>query len=141
LGCQALVTDRHRAPSCMVIWEAQVLQKLGAHIRACLDLAAEADQRAKETSDPIWKAEHSEMARRWRHFARSYLFIETLERFLLDSRKLANTVPDRAAVCPCCGKQMHLIRSEPHGLYRNLDLYYFTCDCGHDTQTYVARDT
>ena len=63
-----------------------MLQRLGDHIRQCLARAHECEQRAEATYDPQLKAEHREMASRWRHVALCYESIESLERFLLDSR-------------------------------------------------------
>jgi DNA repair exonuclease SbcCD ATPase subunit len=117
-----------------------MLQRLQAHISACLDHALDAEERAKQASDPASKAEHSEMARRWRHLARSYEFVESLERFLIDSQKAKVVGLHRGTACPICGKQMQLISAEPTEHYVNLDLYRFGCDCGHSAETYVSRE-
>jgi len=72
-----------------------MLQKLEVHIKACLDHASDADQRAKQTCDLASKAEHSEMARRWHHLALSYQYVQSLERFLLDAQKAKDAIsPD-----------------------------------------------
>jgi hypothetical protein len=63
-----------------------MLQKLGDHIKACLDRAAEADALAAKTEEPTLKAELTAMAMRWLHLSRSYEYIESLERSLLDSQ-------------------------------------------------------
>ena len=68
-----------------------MLQKLADHIKACFDRAAEAEELAAKTAKPTLKAEHLEMAKRWMHLARSYEFVESLERFLLDSQKERRT--------------------------------------------------
>jgi hypothetical protein len=64
-----------------------MLQKLGDRIAACLQRAAAAEQRAAETVDPIVKADHLDVAKQWANLARSYQFVESLERFLLDAEK------------------------------------------------------
>jgi hypothetical protein len=64
-----------------------MLQKLADHINACLARAAEAERLAAATSDADLRAQHLDMAKRWMHLARSYEFIESLERFLLDSQR------------------------------------------------------
>jgi uncharacterized protein with PIN domain len=117
-----------------------MLQRLQVHISVCLDRASDADERAKQASDPASKAEHLEMARRWRHLARSYEFVESLERFLIDSQKAKVDGLHRRTVCPICGKQMRLISAEPVEHYVNLDLYRFGCDCGHSGEAYVSRE-
>jgi hypothetical protein len=58
-----------------------MLQKLEAHISACLDRALDVEERAKKAIDPASKAEHLEQARTWRHLARSCEFVQSLERF------------------------------------------------------------
>jgi len=73
-----------------------MLQRLGDHIAACLDRAREADERAARTDDPKQKDEHSEMAARWRVLARSYQYVETLERFLLDAERARDAKPPDA---------------------------------------------
>jgi len=64
-----------------------MLQRLGDHIRNCMDHAAEAEAIAARSSDPQVKAEYLEMAQRWTQLARSYQFVESLERFLLDAER------------------------------------------------------
>jgi hypothetical protein len=115
-----------------------MLQRLRDHIATCLDRALDADQRAEQTRDPATKHEYSQLARSWRHLARSYQFVESLESFLLDER---GQIPRRMATCRFCGKEMRLISSEPHELFKNLDLYRFSCDCGNDAEMYIARET
>ena len=62
-----------------------MLQKLGDHIKNCLDHAVEANRRAHETADPKEKAGHLRLVRSWIGLARSYEFAESLERFLLNA--------------------------------------------------------
>jgi hypothetical protein len=61
-----------------------VLQKLGDHIGAAAR-AAEAERRAVSASDEKLRADNESMAESCRHLARSYEFVESLERFLLDA--------------------------------------------------------
>ena len=76
-----------------------MLQKLGDHIKACLDRAAEADALAAKTEEPTLKAELSAMAMRWLHLSRSYEFIESLERSLLDSQNTGGArAPEASAI-------------------------------------------
>jgi hypothetical protein len=64
-----------------------MLQRLADHIADCLARAADAERLAAATEDPRIQTQYSEIARRWRHLARSYQFVESLERFLLDGQK------------------------------------------------------
>jgi hypothetical protein len=64
-----------------------LLQKLGDHIKRCVEHAAKAEQRAAEVTDPELKADYLALAAQWTHLAKSYEFSESLERFLLDSQK------------------------------------------------------
>ena len=73
-----------------------MLQRLQEHISACLDSARVEEERAAKTDDPQSKAEHLKIARTWRHCARSYEFIESLERFLIDSNRAKNAFPPDA---------------------------------------------
>lgn len=69
-----------------------MLLKLGDHIRACYERAVGAEERAK--AEPAANAYYLEMARCWTQLARSYEFVESLERFLLDIDKLGATKAD-----------------------------------------------
>jgi hypothetical protein len=70
-----------------------VLQKLGEHIANALERAAEAEQRAAETTDPIARLDHEGIAHTWRILARSFQFVESLEQFLIDSQTNKNLRP------------------------------------------------
>ena len=59
-----------------------MLLRLSEHIRACYERAARAEEQA--VSDPGFESHHLETAQWWAHLARSYEFVESLERFLLD---------------------------------------------------------
>lgn len=60
-----------------------MLQKLGDHIMNCLERAAEAKRHADGITDPTLKPAHLLLERNWTRVARSYEFLESLERFLL----------------------------------------------------------
>ena len=66
-----------------------MLQRLGDHISACLQRADECRQAAASETDERVRTQLLEMERQWRHVAKSYEFIESLERFLLDQQKNA----------------------------------------------------
>jgi hypothetical protein len=70
-----------------------VLQKLGEHIADALERASEADRRAIEATDPIVRLDNEALARTWRILARSFQFVESLERFLIDSQRNKNLQP------------------------------------------------
>jgi hypothetical protein len=107
-----------------------MLQKLGDHIASCLARADDADRRAARASDPESKAEAERMAKAWRHLARSYEFIESLERFLLDGGTSKNVLPAAPLRCPKCEGDMRLMGIEPDS--ETSDLFTFECtDCGH----------
>jgi hypothetical protein len=62
-----------------------MLKNIASHITDCLQRAAAADEQARRATDPCIKIDYLEMADHWRNIARSYEFVETLERFLLDA--------------------------------------------------------
>ena len=107
-----------------------MLQKLGDHIANCLGRANDAERRGLEMSNPEAKAETERMAKGWRHLARSYEFIESLERFLLDVHAAKNALPEAPLQCPKCNRDMRLFGIEPGN--DASDLLTFECtDCGH----------
>ena len=63
-----------------------MLQKLSDHIADCYTNAAECEGHAREADDKF-KGEYLRMAKRWSHLAKSYEFVEMLERFLLDAHR------------------------------------------------------
>jgi hypothetical protein len=68
-----------------------MLQKLGDHISACLQRADDCKEAAAAETDERVRSHLLDMERQWRHVAKSYEFIESLERFLLDQQK--HTLP------------------------------------------------
>ena len=106
-----------------------MLQKLGDHIASCLARADDAERRSSESSDKESKAESERMAKAWRHVARSYEFIESLERFLLDGRAKKNPPVAPPLSCPRCEHEMRLLGIEPDS--DTSDLLTFECtNCG-----------
>jgi hypothetical protein len=72
-----------------------MLQRLGEHIADALQRAAEAEKRAASATDPGIRADYEMIARSWRTVARSFEFAESLEKFLLDSRKHRDLLPPK----------------------------------------------
>jgi hypothetical protein len=64
-----------------------MLQKLAEHIASSYALAAEGEERAKQAPDEAFRTSLLEMAKAWRHVAKNYEFVLSLERFLLDAHK------------------------------------------------------
>jgi hypothetical protein len=63
------------------------------------------------------------MAKAWRHLGRSYEFIESLERLLLDGHAAKNALPATLPQCPKCGHDMRLLGIEQDG--DTSDLFHF----------------
>src|SRR5262245_42459269 len=138
-----------------------MLQRVDVHIMACLDRAREADERAAQIDDPKKKDEYSEMAARWRVLARSYQYVESLERFLLDAHKARDAQPPglppvtRGATmsqeaeplprpstppCPRCGKSMRLRSAGPATPYPNVSEVRYLCDCGESASALMVHN-
>jgi hypothetical protein len=83
---EMLVATRRASsqPSCVIRCPAARLQR-----------AADAERRSFEATLPIQRTDYETMASSWRHLARSYEFVESLERFLFDALK-AKMPPPRA---------------------------------------------
>jgi len=64
-----------------------LLLKLSRHISSCLERAADAEERALQATDPAIGCDNELLAQSWRHLARSYQFVESLERFLSDTTR------------------------------------------------------
>jgi hypothetical protein len=80
-----------------------MLQKLGDHIKACLSRAEACKIAAEKTSDAEVRKHLTELGLQWEHVAKSYEFIESLERFLLDQQK--NTLPREVEKLPKDGPE------------------------------------
>jgi hypothetical protein len=63
-----------------------MLQKLSDHVADCMARAAETERRAREMADSQLKTDLLDVARRWRHLAESYQFVDGLDRFLAEQR-------------------------------------------------------
>ena len=66
-----------------------MLQRLGDHIKACLSRAEACKSAADKSGDIDVRKQLTELGLQWEHVAKSYEFIESLERFLLDQQKHA----------------------------------------------------
>jgi hypothetical protein len=77
-----------------------MLLKLNGHISNCLERAANAEHRALQSSDSATRCDNELLAQSWRHLARSYQFVESLQRFLseTDRNKKETTSPEMLAV-------------------------------------------
>jgi hypothetical protein len=67
----------------------------GTNIAASYGRAAECKERAPSATHPETKAEYIRLARGWVHLARSYEFVESLERFLLDATRKRHSLRPR----------------------------------------------
>jgi hypothetical protein len=125
-----------------------MLQKLGGHIAACDERAADCRRRAAQTADPEGKAEHLKFERSWTHLARSYEFVESLERFLLSAHKSriekwnimiqpdstkANTLDN--VKCAACDETMTLFGIERHPTIDRAELRTYVCPGCDNLQT------
>ena len=78
-----------------------VLLKLSGHISNCLERAASAEQRAQDTANPEIRGDNEMLAQSWRHLARSYEFVESLERFLAETGRMKDAIPpEMLAIVP-----------------------------------------
>lgn len=64
-----------------------MLQRVGEQVADCYRRAAEADDRAEQTSDPKLKADYSRLGETWRMLARGYEFHGSLGRFVSLNRE------------------------------------------------------
>jgi len=62
-----------------------MLQKLADHIAEAHIRAAELKDLADQASDEGIRAHYLHLAKSWSNLAKSYTFVESLERFLLDA--------------------------------------------------------
>lgn len=91
-----------------------VLLRLSVHISNCLELAAQAEQRARAASDAAIRSDNERLAQSWRHLARSYQFVESLERFLADTERSKDALPPEM---PALAEEM-LAAPEPKPIIR-----------------------
>lgn len=64
-----------------------MLQKLGDHIAACIKRAEQCKEAAAAATDPLIRAQLSDLELQWRHLVKSYEFVASLEQFLLSAQK------------------------------------------------------
>ena len=75
-----------------------MLQKLGDHIAACVERAEKCKAAASTATDSLVRSQLSDLGLQWEHVAKSYEFIASLERFLLDAQK--HTLPHEVEQLP-----------------------------------------
>ena len=75
-----------------------MLQKLGDHIQNCLGRAEECKEAAASEPDARVRSQLLNLETQWRHVAKSYEFIASLERFLVDAQK--RTLPHEVENLP-----------------------------------------
>lgn len=63
-----------------------MLHKLSDHVTECVARAADTERRAREATDCQLRQDLLDIARRWRHLAESYEFVESLDSFLLEQK-------------------------------------------------------
>jgi hypothetical protein len=63
-----------------------MLQKLSDHVTECITRAADTERRAREATDSQLRQDLFDIARRWRHLAESYQFVESLDRFIVEQK-------------------------------------------------------
>ena len=66
-----------------------MLQKLGDHIQNCLRHAERCRLAAESEKNIRVKAQLESLAEQWQHVARTYEFVVSLEKFLLDQHRQA----------------------------------------------------
>ena len=75
-----------------------MLQRLSDHIKSCLQRAEQCRKAASSQTDEEVRRHLLDLEQQWQHVAKSYEFIESLERFLLDQQK--HTLPTEVAKLP-----------------------------------------
>jgi hypothetical protein len=66
-----------------------MLQKLGDHIAACRDRAHTCIAASTTETDARIRTQLLELAQQWEHVAKTYEFVASLERFLIDQQNHA----------------------------------------------------
>jgi hypothetical protein len=61
-----------------------MLQRLGDHINSCLERAERCRETAASASDDHVRRQLLDLEQQWQHVAKTYEFVESPERFLLD---------------------------------------------------------
>jgi hypothetical protein len=75
-----------------------MLQRLGDHISACLQRADKCREAAASASDEHVRRQLLDLEQQWRHVAKTYEFVASLERFLLDQQN--HTLPREVEKLP-----------------------------------------
>jgi hypothetical protein len=81
-----------------------MLQKLGDHIKSCLSRSEACKLAADKSTDAEMRKQLTELGLQWEHVAKSYEFIESLERFLMDQHK--NALPHDVEKLPKDGPEV-----------------------------------
>lgn len=63
-----------------------MLHKLSDHVTECIVRAADTEQRAREATDSQLQHDLLDIAKRWRHLAESYQFVESLDSFIAEQK-------------------------------------------------------
>ena len=70
-----------------------MLQQLSDNVTECISRAADTERRAREATDSQLRQDLFDIARRWRHLAESYQFVESLDRFIVEQKSQRATKP------------------------------------------------
>jgi len=63
-----------------------MLAELSDHVAECIARAADTERRAREATDSQLRQDLFDIAKRWRHLAESYQFVESLDRFIVEQK-------------------------------------------------------
>jgi hypothetical protein len=63
-----------------------MLHKLSDHVTECIARAADTERCASEATDSQLREGLFDVAKRWRHLAESYQFVESLDRFIVEQK-------------------------------------------------------
>lgn len=74
-----------------------MLHQLSDHVTECISRAADTERRAREATDAQLRQDLFDIARRWRHLADSYQFVESLDRFIVDQKSQRRSGLNRSA--------------------------------------------
>ena len=75
-----------------------MLQKLGDHIAACRDRANTCIAASTTETDARIRTQLVDLAQQWEHVAKTYEFVASLERFLIDQQN--NALPTELGKLP-----------------------------------------
>ena len=75
------------------LWRGAMLRLLPEYIRDCRERAAECREIANGVIDENLKKQYLDIEHRWTHLVKSYVFVESLERFLLDAERTKAAMP------------------------------------------------